>query len=489
MIKKYLKKAIDFTKKRVFIYPVLLSILLGGFGVRLYKIDNPVADWHAWRQADTASVSRFFVEDGIDLLYPRYHDISKIQTGYENLAGFRFVEFPLFNLIHAVLYETFPGVGFDIWGRLVSVLAAVATSYFLFEIGRKQFSVAVGLLSAFFYSFLPFNIYFTRVILPDPLSVALGVGSVYFFINYVTEKKLTQLFVSALIMSLAVLVKPHAIFFGLPIAYLAVKNFGFKEILKNRWLFVAVDIVLVPFLLWRVWMYQEGLIRGIAHWEWAFNGNGIRFRPSFWRWLFGERTGRLILGFWGILPFGVGALMGRKLTIIHAFLVGAFLYLSIFASANVMHDYYQVFIVPAIVLPLALGTKEIWVNKLFHPVSAKLGLVALIGLMFGLSFYDIRGNFRINDTGILEAGKVANEILPKDAQVIAPYNGDTTFLYQTGRSGWPAVTTSIEKMIELGADYYISVNLGDLDTTNLSSRFEEVRRTDKFVILDLHKKL
>jgi hypothetical protein len=49
------------------------------------------------------------------------------------------------------------------------------------------------------------------------------------------------------------------------------------------------------------------------------------------------------------------------------------------------------------------------------------------------------------------------------------------------------VTNSIERMIDLGADYYISVNLSDQDTINFSSRFGQVKRTDKFVILDLHK--
>lgn len=468
-------------------YLILFLILLGGFLVRLYKVDNPVADWHSWRQADTASVSREFVENGIDLLYPRYHDVSKVQTGYENAEGFRFVEFPLFNFIHAVFYKASPMVGFDVWGRLISVFSAIFATYFLYQIGRGQFGNIVGVLSAFFFAFLPFNIYFTRVILPDPLSVALGVGSIYFFINYVESKKTLQLIVSALTFALAILVKPHAIFFALPIVYLVLKNFKVREILANKWLFLALDIVLIPFLLWRIWMYREGLIRGIAHWEWAFNGNNIRFRPSFWRWIFAERIGKLILGFWGILPFGLGALSGKGITIVHAFLAGTVLYVSIFASANVMHDYYQTFIVPSIALALAVGTREIWVNKSLHPVLAKLGLLVLITFMFGFSFYEVRGNYRINDTGILEAGRVVDATLPKDALVIAPYNGDTTFLYQTKRWGWPIVTTSIEKMIDMGAEYYISVNLLDKDTVEFKNRFVEVAATDKYVILDLTK--
>src|SRR3989344_1951198 len=110
-----------------------------------------------------------------------------------------------------------------------------------------MFVKVAGLASSFFYSFLPFNIYFTRVILPDPMSVMFGVGAVYFFLNYINQKKLTYLLASATTLSLAILVKPHAIFFGLPIAYLVFTNYKLSEIVKNKWLFVAVDIILIPF--------------------------------------------------------------------------------------------------------------------------------------------------------------------------------------------------------------------------------------------------
>lgn len=234
-------------------------------------------------------------------------------------------------------------------------------------------------------------------------------------------------------------------------------------------------------------MYREGLLRGIAHWEWSFNGNGIRFRPSFWMWVFGERVGKLILGVWGILPFGVGAISGRKINIIHAFLLGAFLYVSIFASANVMHDYYQTFILPAVCFALGLGVYNIWQSKDSNFLIAKIGLLFSIGMMFLMSFYAVRDNWRINDTGMVVAGREADKILPKDAMVIAPYNGDTTFLYQTGRFGWPTVTTSIDQMIELGADYYVSVNFSDPDTPIFKERFEVVKETDRYIIIDLHK--
>jgi len=46
-----------FLKGKYFEYLLLSIILILGFTVRLYKIGNPIADWHSWRQADTASVT------------------------------------------------------------------------------------------------------------------------------------------------------------------------------------------------------------------------------------------------------------------------------------------------------------------------------------------------------------------------------------------------------------------------------------------------
>src|SRR3989339_2066027 len=95
-------------------YLILLIIVLLAFAARLYKIDNPIADWHSWRQADTASVTRIYVENGINLIYPKFHDISSIQTGIFNPNGYRMVEFPFYNAIGAVLAVNFQSISLEI---------------------------------------------------------------------------------------------------------------------------------------------------------------------------------------------------------------------------------------------------------------------------------------------------------------------------------------------------------------------------------------
>lgn len=466
---------------------LLAVILIFGFSVRLYRIDYPLADWHSWRQSDTAAVTKILIKDHFNVLVPRYFDISNVQTGYFNPMGYRFVEFPIFNLLHAAGYLAFPQYGFEVWGRLISIFASLITTACLYFIAKKLKGDLAGLATASFYAFMPYNIFFTRVILPDPLSTMFGVLAVLLYYQYTEDEKLKFLYLSGISLSLGLLVKPHAIFFAIPMAYLGVSKFGIKKLLQNVHNYIVLDIILVPTLLWRAWMGRKAYMIGIAHITWAYNGDGIRFRPAFWRWLFGERIGNLMLGFWGLIPFGFGVLAKKKNSLPVFFLLGAFAYMSVFATANVRHDYYQIFVVPSICLCLGIGASEMLLNWQISKLKSVPLLLLSVSLMLGLGWYAIRGDYNVNDPNMVAAGQRADQILPRDARVIAPYNGNSVFLYQINRFGWPVVTRDISDMIRLGANYYVSTTLGDTDTVNFEKKFETVEKTDQYIILNLNK--
>lgn len=470
-------KNINFERvKKIFkVEYLLLSVILAlGLGVRLYKIGNPVADWHSWRQADTASVSREFVKNGINLLYPKYHDISSIQTGIENPQGYRMVELPIYNAVHTIFFNTFGRFSLEVWGRLTSVLFALISAVFLFLIGKKLYSVKIGLLSSLLYLILPYNIYFTRVILPESMGVALALSGVYFAILYFYDKKPLSLLLFVLFFALSLLIKPFFAFFLIPLVYL----FKLKKLKLNKKILFSLLLTFLPFILWRFWINQ--FPEGIPFFKWAFNGDKIRFHPAFFRWIFGERLGILILGSWGLVPFVFGLVKKQKNKFSFWFVISMALYVTVVASASIRHDYYQIMTIPAIVMVLSQGIVELWKRS-------KILVVLSILVMLLVSWDRIRPFYQINHPEIIEVGKIVDETLPKDALIIAPYIGDTAFLYQTNRWGWPAIDDSIGNIIEKGADYYVSVNLQSTDTINFEKRFETLLKTDMYIILDLHK--
>ncbi|HJX58961.1 MAG TPA: glycosyltransferase family 39 protein [Patescibacteria group bacterium] len=473
-------------------YIALVLIVLGGLLVRLYKIGSPIADWHSWRQADTASVSRTYVEKGINLLYPQYQDVSSIQTGIQNPNGYRFVEFPVYNAAHAALVKLMPVFSLEVWGRLLSIFCSLASLVVIFLLGRRFISPLGGLMAAFFFAFIPYNIYFSRTILPEPMATMFGLFAILFFVYYIDSGKTAKLYLSGLFLSLAILVKPFTVFYAFPMVYLALQKYSLKDLIRNSKLAISMlifaDIVLVPLLAWRAWMSNYPV--GIPFFSWAFNGDGIRFRPAFWRWIFAERLGRLILGIWGVLPFSLGVLkVVKKNLFIQVFLLGMLAYVSVIATANVRHDYYQIFVIPAVSLALASGAAYLIKTNEFSRLLSITVLGASILLMLGMGAYQVKEYYKINHPEIIEAGKALDEIAPKDALVVAPYNGDTAFLYQTGRWGWPAIDTSIENIIERGGDYYVSVNQGDADTQAIIKKYKTVVKTDRYLIVDLHKKI
>lgn len=470
---------------------MLLFILVGGFLVRLYKIDSPVADWHSWRQGDTASVTRIYQEQGLDLLHPRYHDLSQLQSGLPNPEGWRFVEFPIYNTVHLFLVSAYPQFSLELWGRLLSVFFSLASTVLIFLIGRRFLGSVGGLLSAFFFAFLPYNIYFSRVILPEPAAVAFALASLYLFSLWFDTNRRSWLFLAGFVFSLGLLIKPYIIFYSIPMVWLVVKKFNgdFKKLITNLDLWMFTFVALAPLGLWRVWMAQ--FPEGIPYYKWAFNFMGIRFRPAFWRWIFGERLGDLILGIWGLWPFLAGLLtrVGKSENwFTHSFLLGMFLYVATVAAANVRHDYYQTLIIPAVVLVLGRGVLYLWNTRdLMQPLT-RIVTVFSIFLALYLSFNDIKAFYEINHPEIVRAGEALDKIAERDALVVAPYNGDTALLYQTKRSGWPIQQFPIEELVKQGADYFISVDMNDPGTFDAIKKFEFAVEEKDFVILDLNRK-
>ena len=468
-----------------------IVLLFLGLLVRLYKLDSPIADWHSWRQADTASVTRIYADEGLNMLLPRYYDISKIQTGFINIYGYRMVELPLFNLLHLINYRILGSVlSFDATGRLTTVFISLITALALFAIGERTIGKFGGVLTAFFFLFIPYSIYYSRVILPDPLAVCFGTLGLVIFLQYLDKQKNRYLYLSAVLFGLSLLIKPFLAVYILVPLYLLIGSKGHNIFLNSKvfikYLF-ALFIVFVPFFLWRAWINNFAV--GIPMFEWAFNGDMIRFRPAFWRWIFAERIGNLILGIWGLIPFAFGVVFakGKKQYSNIAFLGSVILYIAIIATASVKHDYYQIPLIPALALVTAQGTINVW--KLKKNYVGKFLLMFSVLMMLFIGWYQIKEYYKINRPEMMIVGEAVQRLIPKDAKIIASLSGDTALLYQTKRFGWPVVDNDIKRLIEWGAQYYVSINFADPDTIAFEKRFETVEKTQDYIILNLKKEI
>ena len=240
-----------------------------------------------------------------------------------------------------------------------------------------------------------------------------------------------------------------------------------------------------PLFFWRLWI--QNFPAGIPASGWLLNGNGIRFRPSFFRWIFYERLTALISGYFGVIILISGILNLKQYKdrlFIATFGVSSLLYVTVFATGNVQHDYYQILIMPTVSIFFALGAIFLYRYKYKSLEVGKAILVLSLISLFVLGWNQVKDYFNINNPSIIAAGAAVDRLTPKDAKIIAIYNGDTTFLYQTKRKGWASFEKSIPEMVKMGADYLVLANPTPVDL-GLGNTYQIIEKTSQYVIFKL----
>jgi 4-amino-4-deoxy-L-arabinose transferase-like glycosyltransferase len=478
---------------------LFIVALIIGFWFRIYQLDGSVADWQSFRQADTASVTRIFSQTGIDLLHPRYHDISNIQSGIDNPQGWRMVELPIYNALSVYYHQIFK-TNIEISSRMVSIIFSLGSAVLIYLICfQLTHSFWPSFFSMAIFLFLPFNIYYSRAILPEPTAVFFMLLALYFF-------KLSSI-LSGISLALAILLKP----FTAIIIFPALLLFTFQKYQKNinfRSLLILIlfsAISLLPFVWWRHWISQYS--SGIPKSDWLLNNSDsttfpnwfhgynltflnklVAFRPHWWQWLFYDRISNLILGAFGLIPF-LGLVFKKNKTQLFSFslIIGIFLYFIIVAQGNIQHDYYQVLIIP--ILAILLGFGYYFMTKFLFESKILAIVLSLIIFSFStfFSYNQTKGYYQINRPQIITAGQKAQTLLPSNSLVIAPYNGDTAFLYQTGFRGWPTEVYDIPEQFKNYPGipiYLVSVNY-DQYTNSLIAKYPTVYKNNDYIILKL----
>ena len=481
---KTLKKIAGQTKYQ------LALILLLAFVVRLYRITNPVLDWHAFRQADTASVTHQYVLHGVDLLQPKYHDLSNIQSGLENPNGYRMVEFPLVNGLTAGVIRELGNINLEITSRLISILFSLGALYCLYWFVKEISHQKLALLSLIIMAFMPFSVYYSRVVLPEPALLFFSMFSLASFVQFLKNDRIIFWWLSWMGLALALLLKPFVAFYA-P-AYLALLMIYDQQWWKKVHVYLFPILAFIPLAWWRNWIKQ--FPEGIPASTWLLNSDGIRLRPAWFRWLFWERIGLLMSGGIGIIFLIANAFKrNRILLILAAWWIGILGYFVVIATGNVRHDYYQVLVIPLVSITLARGAL-IFHQKLAAYLKTKIILwryfslittALLIGSMFAFSWFKIKGYYNVNHWEYLKAGQAADKLLPADAKVIAHAMGDTMFLFQTRRTGWP-IGFDIEKKITAGATHYVTTEF-NYEAEELEKKYTTIKKTSEYLIIDLTK--
>jgi hypothetical protein len=475
---------------------ILLFILVVAFALRLYKIDIPLADFHSWRQADTAAVSRNFVKHGFDLMHPKYDDLSNIQSGKENPEGYRFVEFPLYNALVAGAYVLLPFLSLEVWGRLISIISSLIVIAILYYFLLKEHSRTAAIIGSLLFAIFPFFVFFSRVILPEMNALAFTFGALFFVYKFTQLEEnrriagVLLLLAATLSFMGALLIKPTSIFYAVALLYLFLSHYQKTFFIKLP-VYLFFFISALPLFLWRNYIQQfpEGIPANL----WLITSvntpaglQPIFFRPAFFRWVFYERINNLILGGNAATLAIIGVFAKTKRFFLLSICLSCLLYIFVFQGGNVQHVYYQVLILPALAILAALGSdvlikssSHLWHKLLIYPV-----LLGIFFLSFVISYNQVKDYYNYSHDLVTIANVIKN-LTNDDDKIVTWTLGDTTLLYLSDRKGAPHDFLPLDELKAKGYKYYVTLDKQDAKEKQAKYNLKVIGENEKFTLFEL----
>ncbi len=145
------------------------------------------------------------------------------------------------------------------------LIIAALTVVFVYKIGLKVFSQKIALIAALVFSVEPNWVYLSSCLLTETLFIFLFIVSIYYFINFLIEKRQLHLFFSGIFLGLATLTRPAA-----ELAIIIFIPFIFFIRLKDKKKIIfAILILLISFYaVLSPWIVRNKINFGINQVSW-----------------------------------------------------------------------------------------------------------------------------------------------------------------------------------------------------------------------------
>jgi 4-amino-4-deoxy-L-arabinose transferase-like glycosyltransferase len=408
---------------------IVFVICIFAVAARLIFINQPYVDHWSWRQSDVAAIARNFLQNGFRFGYPQIDWAG-------NAPGYVGTEFPILPFIAAVCYK-FAGVHEWI-GRIQAVILFAVSLPFFFLLVRQIFGSTAAVWASFFYCFTPLNVFAGRSFMPDVPSLSLAIVGLYFFLRWVGGHNWAPLFLSAIAISLSLLIKITSIIIVAPLVYLvcadmsALSKAATCRRIPKLLLFFA--IALLPSAIW-YWHAHQIAQKFYPHH--FFGAGGIRIEHFSWYWHIAQQT--LISSFTPLLS--VMALVGlfvaprsRYSRLFHWWLIVMVLFVIVVGYGN-RHRWYQLPLVPITAAFAGAGCASIG-SRIPSRLAAITSSILLAVTFVILAFVYVRPFYESSAAQLRDAGLELKQVTPPDALIVAADMGDPTIFYYAERQGW-----------------------------------------------------
>jgi hypothetical protein len=330
------------TKRPALTRLVLAGVMLMGIAIRIPELGDPPSQFHPTRQYRSALIARAYVIDRLPSFSPAEVAAVKRAGAAQGL-----IEPPVFEHVAAGLYRVAGREALwmpRLFGVLAWMLGALAIWWLVRLAGQNGRhsgeADAAGLVAVAVYVLLPFGVPASQAFQPDAIMTALIAASLAALTWHDRRQSRTTLVMTVATATLALFIKPMAMFFILPPAFVfAVGRRGFLQGTLRCAVWAA--LVGAPAIAWSIYV---SVVAPSALQDRFFPQ--LLARPDFWtNW--GQMADRVAT--WPILLLSltgvVLAARARRWALVAAW-SGYVVFGLLFAYHIHTHDYYSLPLVP-----------------------------------------------------------------------------------------------------------------------------------------------
>lgn len=415
---------------------VVIAALSLGFMARAATYQSPLFDFHSWRQADTATISRNFSRELLNPLYPQIDARGTMPNGFVE-TGFEIHAFAV-----ALLAK---GVGFSPQlGRLLNTALFPLAALLLFRFTRSRYGEGAAVIALCIYALgLPLTLYMDRAFMNEAILALLTFVCLRAAQQYCARRHVFDLLALVSALTLIAIVKPTYLIVWAPVAGLFYERFGRGMFL--RWeLWGAAAVSLASGGLWfahaRELAQSTGLSFGITD---KLMVPEILLSAEY-PVKIARRLAADILGPVGFVCTPIGALIAvRRGYVAEALGLLAFaVYLVVVVGGNFHHNYYQLPIVPVAVVLCSLGiigtAQYVAAKRHWDQRGVILACAAMVWLAVMSSFarsVSAHNWYELDAEGLQLCEGLRRHLSPED-RIIFVGERSPAVLFCVDRKGW-----------------------------------------------------
>ncbi|NTW44504.1 MAG: glycosyltransferase family 39 protein [Anaerolineaceae bacterium] len=305
------------------------------------------------------------------------------------------IEPPVMERLAAFTYQL---VGQEVlWiPRIYAIIFWVLGGIGLLFLTKELTNINGSIFALVLYFFTPYTVYASRSFQPDPLMVALMIFAIFGLVKWGRTRHWKWAIITGIFSGLAIFIKTVVIFpLGIALLVVPILTLG-KSVFKNKQVWTIGLLTILPYFLF---FFYGLIISGELQSQFS-----LRFFPQLWItpefWLQWNGNISKVIG----LEFFLGSILGTfmldkkidRLMVIGLFL-GYFVYGMVLPYHISTHDYYQLPLIPMVLIGISSLFHCILTKLKSAPWSNVLIVLTVVFYFFLIKAWDIRVDLKRNN--------------------------------------------------------------------------------------------